>query len=101
MIVDAAAAFVVEREEDASAAGRPILAVLERPAPVFPAAQKPQAARTKQLPLRLGGIQGMIGLALALQRLGGSPASASVLFRDYSIGGEPHEIQLAISAGLG
>ena len=43
----------------------------------------------------------MIGLALALQRLGGSPASASVLFRDYSIGGEPHEIQLAISAGLG
>ena len=101
MIVDAAAAFVVEREEDASAAGRPILAVLELAGSGVSGCPETASSTYEALPLRLGGIQGMIGLALALQRLGSSPASASVLFRDYSIGGEPHEIQLAISAGLG
>jgi len=82
-LADIAAAAVVERAELAAAEGRPILSIVEASGAC--GAGSPPVA---EQPPRLGGIQGLAGLAEALSRLTeGGDAAQPVVIRDYSMGG--------------
>jgi hypothetical protein len=98
-IVDAAAAFVIEDEAAVRAAQRPVLAVIES---VRSGAEGTGVDADDgiydpydKLPRRLGGIQGLVGMAIAVNRLRSGTGAVRIRLTDYSMGGDLDVICLA------
>jgi hypothetical protein len=97
LLVDAAAAIVIEDEAAARKEQRPVLAVIESEDFYSPAVDDiiieydPYSA----LPLRLGGIQSLVGMTIAVNRLQQRAEYNQIQLTEHGLGGQLNVIRLS------